>query len=146
MPLQCRVGCRVASGAMRWRDLRNCLGWVQRHTRCAVARLLLVALCAALLFGADTAAGHYAIRGAHTCRAMSLEPGTDLAAFAIKAKRLRCRDAAKVIRRRILAGDRTPYNFACRARVRQLGDRQNAQAHTDHRCRRGAHALVFAVT
>jgi hypothetical protein len=111
-----------------------------------VARFLLVALCAALLFGAETVAGHYAIRGGHTCRAMSFEPGTDLAAFAIKAKRLRCRDPAKVIRRRILAGDRTPYNFACRARVRQLGDRQNAQAHTDFRCRRGVYTLVFVVT
>jgi hypothetical protein len=98
------------------------------------------------MFGAETASAHYAIKGGHRCPAVQFQPASDFTAFDIKATRLRCRDAAKVVRRRILAGDRTPYNFDCRARDRALGDRGNAQAHTDYRCRRGVHALVFVVT
>jgi hypothetical protein len=84
--------------------------------------------------------------GGHPCRYVSFEPGTDYGASSIKAKHLRCRDAAKVIRRLALADARTPYDFTGQLRARQLGDQQSGQAHSDARCRRGLHVLVFALT
>ena len=94
--------------------------------------------CIALVLGLPgPASGHYRLKNSHACGSITFTPRSDDAAYDIRARRLICRDARKVVRR--ANSDATPFGFSCVSRGHDQG-----LAHSDVRCRRGRSVLVYA--
>lgn len=111
-------------------------------------RARLVGACAVLVIGvgvAPAAEGHFPDPGKR-CRAVFFDPGSDSGAVAIRANHLRCRRARRVAVAFGRDKDKTPFGFSCVTGRRQHGDAQRHRSHTDVRCVRGVHRVVFALT
>jgi hypothetical protein len=101
-----------------------------------VKRALLVVLILAAVT-APSASAHYAPVGKH-CGRIVFTPQSDDAASSIRAKRVTCRKARRLVRK-FRRGDRTPFRFRCRAR------QHNANlSHLDVKCTRGRKRVSWA--
>ena len=99
---------------------------------------VLLALLAVALALPPVGEAHYRLKNSHACK-NDAGIGTD-----IRVRKMRCRNARKVIRKYLEGGDETPLGFTCRVRARVEGDSRGSQPHKDVRCGRRRKKLVFA--
>lgn len=102
--------------------------------------LLLAALALALVT-AVPASAHYRSVGKH-CGAIAFTPQTDEGASAIYAKRVKCRNARRIVRA-YRRGNESPLDFTCRSRRH---DPEGGLAHTDVVCRRANRRVSWAAS
>ncbi len=97
--------------------------------------VLAFALCAV------PASAHYKPVGKN-CGAIAFTPQTDEGASDIRAKRVKCRVARRMVRA-YHDGDVAPRDFTCRSRPH---DPDDGLAHRDVVCRRGGKRVSWAAT
>ena len=100
----------------------------------------VVAAVAALVATAAPAGAHYKNPGAKNCGYIVFTPQTDDGASAIRAKRVSCRKARRIVRA-INRGNERPFRFRCKSRGHDAG-----LAHADIRCKRGKRVVTYART
>jgi hypothetical protein len=105
-----------------------------------VLRTLLLGLAVAVL-AVPAAGAHYAPHG-RDCGSIVFQPQTDSGATAIRATRVKCRNARRIVRA-WHRGNHNPLRFHCRSRDH---DPANGLAHTDVKCTRSNRRVTFAVS